>query len=278
MIDRLGIVGCGNVGAALVMEAAAQNLAQEVVVAARNQGNAEAAILDAGSSSPKTAVNFTPVQQLQGSFDIVAVTAGEMPHQNISQAELLERNFQIAVNALGAVKAQKIIVIGTPVDRLTERLAQLPKLKDTAIIGFGGQLDTNRAVYALLKHSAGFNESVYAIGEHGPRTIPVYNGEDNYDTVRADTTSVLKRIGTAGKVRNLATGKELARLICALGGKEQVLCVSAPDKDYDGLSLTWPYLINQNGLAEKVQIPVTGPKASALLKDLTETRKKEASA
>ncbi len=122
------------------------------------------------------------------------------------------------------------------------------------IIGFGGQLDQARMEYSLLSRGINATEPYYAIGEHGPRTIPVYGGEVKYDLVKEDTTSVLKRIVSAtDKARNLATGFQLSVLASALCGEEQILCVSAPDQKYDGLSITWPYIINETGLAKRVE-------------------------
>lgn len=275
MLKRLGIFGCGNVGSALAMGLAAQDIANEVVMASRNILHAEAAILDAGSAYPQTAAKFEAADHLEGAFDAVVVTAGLYPHSDVSQQDLLDKNLEIVITALQQANCQKLVVIGTPVDRLTEELSKLQPFRGKQVIGFGGQLDVDRTIYALIKRSVPFDGQVYVIGEHGPRTIPIYKGESTYAAVRGDVTSTLKRISASGYTRNMATGVQLARLLRALAGEEQVLCVSAPDNDFGGLSITWPYVINQSGLIEKAKISYIGPRASRLLSELAETRQKE---
>lgn len=276
-LNRLGLVGCGNVGSALVMELAKLNLAGEVTVASRSSSHAEAAILDAGSAYPETAAMFKVTGVLEGNFDIVVVTAGILPHVQSSRDELLQNNLKIALESLEKVDCQKIVVIGTPVDKLTEELSKSDALKDRQIIGFGGQLDVDRAKYTLVKHSVEAREPLYAIGEHGPLVIPVYENEEVYEKVRESTATFIRRISVLDdNLRNLATAVQLARLLQALAGKEQILCVSAPHDDFNGLSITWPYLINQNGLVKKIEIPNIGNNASALLSRLLDIRKKEA--
>lgn len=277
-MKKLGIFGCGNVGAALVMQLAEHDIAHEVYIASRHIGHAEAAILDAASACPETAAKFIHAEKLDGKFDVVVVTAGETPHGKITQDELLQKNLDIVTTALENVESRIVVVIGTPVDRLTEKLSRLPQFKDRQVIGFGGQLDLDRTRYALVQHSVIVADEVgYAIGEHGPRTIPVYTGEEKYNAVRADVTTTLKRIAAHGPARNLATGVQLRRLMQALAGEEKVLCVSVPDVEHDSLSVTWPYVINHKGAVRKVHVPNVGPNATKLLEDLLELRRQEAS-
>lgn len=270
---RLGIVGAGNVGSALVMALGEFSISSdEIVVAARDIKKAEAAILDFASAYPKLANKATSTLSLSGKFDVVIVTAGELPHGNITSDELLSTNLGIATEALKDVDFDKIVVIGTPVDLLTEELSRLNEFKNKQVIGFGGELDKARMLYSLLVHGLKPKEPLYVIGEHGPRAIPVYDGEQNYEEVRIETTTVLKRIVESGTARNLATGVQLARLLQALGGEERIMCVSAPNKEHSNLSITWPHLINGHGLVKKINIDNVGPKASSLLEGLIKAR------
>jgi malate/lactate dehydrogenase len=275
-LKRLGIAGAGNVGSALVLELASRNLADEVVVASRDTARSHAAILDAGSAYPVAATNFRASARLAGNFDVVVVTAGLMPHGAISQTDLLRQNLAIAADALEKVQTPIIVVTGTPVDRLTQELSHLPGFAGRQLIGFGGQLDADRTRYALLEHGLTSPGEVYVVGEHGPRAIPVYGGENQYDAILGDATSVLKRISAAGKARNLSTGTQLARLLGALAGQEQTLCVSAPHPGFENLSLTWPRVINEHGVVEIVKIRNLGAQASQLLGKLLEKRREEA--
>lgn len=275
-LKRIGVAGAGNVGSGLVLELARHDLAEQVVVASRNLGHAKAAILDAGSVFPSAASTFESAAKLEGQFDLVIITAGDMPHGPTTVDELLDSNFKIAIDALSKVDSPIIVVIGTPVDRLTEKLAYEAAFKGKQVIGFGGQLDVARMQYALLSAGKKMADPGYVIGEHGPRTIPVYEGESEYDQIREATTSVLKRIAVATeKPRNMATGVQLAVLARALSGEERILCVSAVDDATDGLSITWPYLVNKKGLVKKVSIDALGPRVKRDLTDLLKIREEE---
>lgn len=272
--ERFGIYGAGNVGSALIMSLGELGiLSDEIVIGARDIKKAEAAILDQASAYPELAATTTFSTDLNGKFDVVVVTAGELPHGDITMRDLLARNTDIAVAALADVECDKIVVIGTPVDMLTEELSRMSQFKASQIIGFGGELDKARMHYSLLRHGIQ-TENMYVIGEHGPRAIPVYDGEQDYDDVRAETTTVLKRIMESGTARNLATGVQLARLMKALGGEEQIMCVSAPHERYGNLSITWPHIINGQGLVKRVEINNIGPNASSLLEELINLRQR----
>jgi len=61
--------------------------------------------------------------------------------------------------------------------------------------------------YALLTERINVTEEQYIIGEHGPRAIPVYKNEEEYEKISLMTTTFIKRIMAAtDKPRNMATG------------------------------------------------------------------------
>ncbi len=122
-VKRIGVVGTGNVGSALVIGLARLDLAEQVVVAARNSSHAQAAILDAGSIYAEAASKFISAEKLEGKFDFVIVTSGTMSHGEMPLDELLQNNFEITLEVLKNVDSQIIVVIGTPVDRLVEKVA-----------------------------------------------------------------------------------------------------------------------------------------------------------
>jgi len=111
----------------------------------------------------------------------------------------------MVLDAVHAVDCEKIVVIGAPVDALAEKLTEL--MPGKKIIGFGGQLDLARMKYALLTERINVTEEQYIIGEHGPKAIPVYKNEEEYEKISLMTTTFIKRIMAAtDKPRNMATG------------------------------------------------------------------------
>jgi len=270
---RIGMEGAGNVGASLVM-ALASEFSGEVEVSARSIEKAEAAILDASSAYPSAIQKFQAKSGLKGEYDLVVVTAGAQPHGTVNMQELLSENLQLVTDVLSEASASKVVVIGTPVDRLTEALSALKPFTHCQVIGFGGQLDVDRTRSALIQRQLKVPDQVFVVGEHGPRAIPVYEGGAGYESIRLDATSVLKRIGRAGKARNIATGIQLSRLVRALAGERSVLCVSTVDKDFDDLAITWPRYIDKDGLGGKVPLTLERH-AQTLLHELLQVRSGE---
>ncbi|MBW3569177.1 hypothetical protein KY385_03565 [Candidatus Parcubacteria bacterium] len=276
-LERIGIFGCGSVGSFLVMQLAAQAIANQVVVSSNRKTSAEAAVSDVAGAYPEIASTFKVDEELTGDFDVVVISAGKQPDEQTSRSELLKTNLEIAFNGIKSVgDCRNLVVIGTPVDELNQELSRLDHFSGSQVIGFGGQLDVNRARYALLKRGLKIPEPLYVVGEHGKRAIPVYRGEMCYEEVRSEINGHLDKQARHGIINNFASGIELARLLRALAGDEQVLCVSASDESFDGLSITWPRIINRHGLSDKIEIPHMGPNASSHLQDLLDVRRKEA--
>ena len=272
MINRLGVVGSGNVGSALLMELAANHsdCFGELEITARDEGRAHASVMDVGSAYPEVASRFEYSDGLSGSYDVVVVTAGVLPGPHLTGEQILEANFEIAKRALASCEAQTLVVIGTPVDVLNEEASKQLSAKAERFIGFGGELDKARSKFGLIQ-SGVQAEPVYAVGEHGPRTIPTYPGEEKYEAVATYATSTLKEIMKKATVtRNLATGVQLGRLVAALSGKKATHCVSVPDPDHHNLSITWPYEIEGDKLT-KMPLEL-GSQAQTRLHELVKVR------
>ena len=273
MLNRVGIVGSGNVGSALLMQlaATATDLVGDVTITARDQMRAQAAVMDVGSAFPSEAQRFNGADGLTGEFDLVIVTAGGLPG---SSDTLLDVNEQIARSSLESCETKTLVVIGTPVDRLTDRLQNLQGTVCENLVGFGGQLDRARMLYAMAEIGVEA-DPVYAIGEHGPRTIPCYEGEERWDEIAAYSTTTLKNImAAASPPRNIATGVQLARLTRAIAGEPATLGLCIEDPDYDGMSITWPYEVSLHSFSKLLLEP--GPKAQQALDELLAVRAAEA--
>lgn len=273
-LNKIGIIGSGNVGSSLLLQLASleSKIAEQIEITSRNKLRAQASIIDAGSAYPKKAAKLSAAEELKGEYDVVVVTAGILPSKEITIEELLRRNVEIARSVLKKVSSKTIILLGTPVDLVTEELASDKKFIDSQVIGFGGDLDKARIEYNLRKKNFPA-KNVYAIGEHGPRTIPVYDGEESYKEIRGSVTSALKQVmASADIVRNLASGVQLARLIQSIAGKGATHCISKPDPDFNGLSITWPYKVSPRGfIKQEIEI---GPKAQKALDQLIILREK----
>jgi hypothetical protein len=245
-----------------------------VEVVARKAESARAAVLDVASAFPEQAEAFQVVDRLSGRFDVVVITAGIQPAVTMRRSQMLRINLEIAVDSVEDVEVSDstiFVIVGSPVDELTEEFLKLQKgLGPHQVLGFGGELDRCRLIYSLLSRQITPEDTTTVVGEHGPRAIPVYDGETDFDAVAYDVQSVLPQMQSAtGKARNLASGVHLARLLQALSGMKTVHCISVVGEE--GPSLTWPCLIDKGGVVSKLR-PRLGPRAEEALAVLMRRR------
>lgn len=277
-LSRIGVCGLGNVGSAFVMELARHGAPITVELASREPGAVSAAVLDAASAFPDSAVRFVPVDELRGVHDAVFVCAGLQPGRDRSGERLLAENVRIAHHEIAAVETTPdlaLVLIATPIDRLVDAMAaRLPDLEPHQLIGFGGELDKARLRHQLRVHGVNV-PAAEVVGEHGPRAIPVYQGEARYDEVSAAVRGTLSKVkGGSAPARNLASGVQLVRLLRALAGEPDVQTVSLLHEGH-GMSLTWPHRFNGGWPAGRVDLGGLAPRAAAAFEELLARRRVE---
>ena len=171
----LAIVGTGNSGSALVMRIAETVTNCTVRVASHRRESAQAAVLDAASAFPDRAAQFD-VCGLEdiGEADVIAICAGLQIGKGQTAADLLIANALLVKSLLSEIKPKcsaVVILIATPVDDITVVAQAACRLPPEQVIGFGGDLDTSRLQYSLLRRGIS-SEAVCVVGEHGGRAIP----------------------------------------------------------------------------------------------------------
>lgn len=269
----IGIVGAGNVGAALVMELARGEPQVTVEVCCRSTASAKAAILDAASAFPLHASRLRPVAKLSDDVEVVVVTAGVQQEATLSHLEMLRLNSELALESVDHLRGRRrtFVLVGSPVDEVAQRFANVRTDVDPArIVGFGGELDRCRLILSL--HERRLDVPCTIVGEHGRRAIPVYDGEHDFDVVAEEVRSVLGRIRAGGaKARNLASGVHLALLASALMREQPISsCVSALHAGF-GQFLTWPSFVSSAGVVRRKGIEL-GPRAASSLDTLIRAR------
>jgi len=275
---RIAIIGTGNAGSITLLQLIANNFEHEIIVLDEHQGLAISALLDAGGAYPRHAqrAKIGKPEDVR-SCDLVVVCAGVQMGPTDSPKSVLERNAAIVRDylSIGLKTDACIVVIATPVDDLTAILAESGAFANNRVIGFGGDLDTARLQYLLGQKTTEDVSSAVCIGEHGERTVPIYQPETDYFEVARNVREVVKRITSeAGRPRNLSTGIWLSRLITTLtlqDDSQHVVCGFVPEY---GLYLTWPRMINVEGIGRTVDIK-PGTVAAGVLASLVEEKRAE---
>lgn len=174
-IQRVGIVGAGNVGMAAAFALFAQRSCNEIVLVDLDRKRAEGEALDLMHGQPyvgRIVVESGDYSVLAG-CQIVVVTAGVSQKPGESRLDLLNRNADvfrdIAVGIDRHAEDAIVIVASNPVDILTFVMQKLSKRPHHRVIGTGTMLDTSRFRTLLGRYYDVSPRSVhgYILGEHG---------------------------------------------------------------------------------------------------------------
>jgi L-lactate dehydrogenase len=277
---KVSIIGTGNVGGALLTYLVDVPSIDKILVMNIEEEWSKAAILDAASAKPETALKLVaaPFNQLSES-DLILLTSGVQMKKGETNQDVLQKNIDITNSILdsGPIKRSAIVIaVATPVDDITAHIQKRYKLPKNQILGFGGDLDRNRLIY-LLRREGKFIQETDVVGEHGKNSIPVYKGEENYRELANNVRNFLANITTLGvTLKNFAAGLLLAEVVKSIttdSNNLHYVCGYHPDYK---IYTTWPFHIGIKGLLEPKPLNL-GPYAKEEFELLIEKRKKSES-
>lgn len=179
---KVGVVGCGYVGATAAYALVMQGVGREIVLVDRNR---ERAVAEADDI--RHAVPFShPLEIRAGDYPdlrdcrVVLLCAGVGQRPGESRLQLLQRNaavFREVVPAVLKSAPESVLVVATnPVDVMTHLAAQFAAgcgLPAGRVVGSGTTLDTAR-FRSLLGAQCGVDPHhvhAYVIGEHGDSEV-----------------------------------------------------------------------------------------------------------
>ena len=271
---HVAVVGTGNVGSALLIHLVDVPLIDEILVMNLKDEWSKASIMDAASANPEASMKLTvaPFTQLSEA-DVLLMTSGVQMKEGETGEDVLRRNRDVMNTILdqAPVKNSAIIIgLATPVDHIAPHVQKRCGLPYNQVFGFGGDLDRNRLIHVLRKQNNPVQD-VGIVGAHGKHTIPVYEGEKDYEKVAHRVRNFLADITThGGSPRNLATGLLLAGIVESIvTDAKRIHYVCGYHPLYE-CYLIWPFRIGRTGVSEPIQVKLP-PHAES---DLTELLKK----
>ena len=276
------VVGCGNVGANLLQHIADFPGVEKIWGVDITDNHVQAAVMDVAGLKPHGArkIRGSTSSDCLSEGDIILFTVGVKTGPGETAQDAAKKNLAMIAQTLEGVQLKDsaiVITLPSPVDRIATFIQRKTGLAPRQIIGFGGSLDLNRLIYTL--ESRGIDSAgAGIIGEHGPRTIPVYGGEQDFDGVAHQVRNFLADIGKlAGQKRNLATAPLLADLMQSIvEDREDAFYVSGHHPDH-GLYLTWSFQIGKKGVGAPASMALP-PRAQKEFEALIEQKKAEAAA
>jgi L-lactate dehydrogenase len=296
---KVGIVGCGYVGATAAYALVMQGVGREVVLVDKNSQRANAEADDI-----RHAVPFAhPLEIRAGGYEdlagcrVVVLCAGVGQKPGESRLQLLQRNAAVFGEVVPAVLRHApdcVLVVATnPVDVMTHLAARFAATCGVAagrVLGSGTTLDTARfrSLLGAYCNVDPHHVHAYVIGEHGDSEVLTWSLAtigglpleafarlrqiQNPESVRQDIDQKVRRAAYTiinGKgATYYGIGSALIRIVdVILHDQRSVLTVCAPAAEVAGVSdvtVSLPRLVGGAGVLETFPLPLNDDEAGLL--------------
>ena len=301
MVNKITVVGAGNVGATTAQRLAEKELAKVVVMVDVVEGVPQGKALDQWESAPiegfDTRVIGTNGYEETAGSDIVIVTAGIARKPGMSRDDLLNTNAGIVKQVSEQVKRTSpnaiLIMVSNPLDVMAYVAKRVTGFPRERVLGMAGVLDTARYRSFLAEALDVSVEDIQAmvLGGHGDTMVPLIS----YTTVSGIPVTQLMdrktldaivdrtRNGGAEIVKFLKTGSayyapsaasvQMAEAI-VLDKKRVLPCAAWLEGEYgmSGLFLGVPCKLGRNGLEQIIEVELTPQERTDLEKSAEAVR------
>ena len=308
MINKIGVIGGGNIGGVLVHEIVSRRLARNVgLVDVKPPEFAQGKCLDIAEATPVFSRDVDcegskTYEVLEGA-QFVINTAG-VPRTMRSDGtfpsrdELLATNLKITDQVAAGIKQYApdafVISIANPLDAIVYRLFKKLKFDPRRIMGMAGVLDSSRYKYFVAQEANVSVENVEAVvlGGHGDTMVPIRSACRIYGlpveqfVTKAKLEKIEKRTrGAGGEVVSLL-GSGSAFVSPAVSALEMVESIAydkrkiTPVAAYldgpygvKGLFVGVPVILGRNGIEEVIKIKLTPEEKKALAHSVDAVKK-----
>jgi malate dehydrogenase len=183
MVNKITVVGAGNVGATTAQRIAEKELSKVVVLVDIAEGIPQGKGLDQWQSAPielyDTRIIGTNGYEETAGSDVVVITAGIARKPGMSRDDLLNTNAGIVKQVSEQIKATSpnaiVIVVSNPLDVMCYVAKQVTGFPRERVIGMAGVLDTARyrAFLAEALDVSVRDIQAMVLGGHGDTMVPL---------------------------------------------------------------------------------------------------------
>jgi len=295
MVNKITVVGAGNVGATTAQRIAEKELARRVVMVDVAEGVPQGKGLDQWQSAPiegfDSRVIGTNGYEESRDSDIVVITAGIARKPGMSRDDLLNTNAGIVRQVCEQIKTTSpksiIIMVSNPLDVMAYVAKEVTGFPRERVIGMAGILDTARyrAFLAEALDISVRDIQAMVLGGHGDTMVPLisYTTVSGIPITQLMERSVLDAIvtrtrnGGAEIVKYLKTGSAyyapssgaVQMVEAIVNDQKRILpCAAYLEGEYGmkGLFLGVPCKLGAKGIEKILEVELTDEERTALRK------------
>ncbi|MFM8302184.1 MAG: malate dehydrogenase [Gemmatimonadota bacterium] len=301
MVNKITVVGAGNVGATAAQRIAEKELARTVVMVDVAEGIPQGKGLDQWQSAPiegfdSRVIGTNGYEETAGS-DIVVITAGIARKPGMSRDDLLNTNAGIVKSVSEQIKKTSpnaiVIVVSNPLDVMCWVAKEATGFPRERVIGMAGVLDTARyrAFLATALDVSVRDIQAMVLGGHGDTMVPLisYTSVSGIPITQLMEKATLDAIvdrtrnGGAEIVKHLKTGSAyyapsagaVQMVEAIVNDQKRILpCSAWLEGEYgmQGLYLGVPVKLGRNGMERIVEVTLTDDERAALAKSADAVR------
>jgi len=301
MVNKITVVGAGNVGATTAQRIAEKELARSVVMVDIADGIPQGKGLDQWESAPielfDSRVTGSTSYDPSANSDIVVITAGVARKPGMSRDDLLNINADIVKGCAAQVKATSpnaiVIVVSNPLDVMCYVAKEVTGFPRERVIGMAGILDTARFRSFLAEALDVSVRDIQAmvLGGHGDTMVPLisYTSISGIPITQFMSKDALQvhvdraRNGGAEIVKFLKTGSAyyapssgaVQMVEAIVNDQKRILpCSAWLEGEYGmkGLFLGVPVKLGRKGMEKIVEIELSADEKAALAKSADAVR------
>jgi malate dehydrogenase len=301
MVNKITVVGAGNVGATTAQRVAEKELARSVVLVDVVEGIPQGKGLDQWQSAPiegfDSRIVGTNGYDEAADSEIVIITAGIARKPGMSRDDLLNTNAGIVKQVSEQVKKTSpkaiVIVVSNPLDVMCYVAKEVTGFPRERVLGMAGVLDTARyrAFLAEALDVSVRDIQAMVLGGHGDTMVPLisYTSVSGIPVTQLMERSKLDAIvdrtrnGGAEIVKHLKTGSayyapsagavQMAEAI-VFDQRRILPCAAWLNGEYGmkGLFLGVPCKLGRKGLEKVIEVELTSDERAALEKSAEAVR------
>ncbi|UCG47239.1 MAG: malate dehydrogenase [Phycisphaerales bacterium] len=298
-VNKLTVVGAGNVGATTAHIAACERLG-DIVLIDIVEGLAEGKALDIAEAGPIQLYDVSVVGTRDwrdtANSDIVIVTSGLARRPGMSRDDLLAKNVRIvrevAENIARHSPNSIVIVVCNPLDAMVYAAARVTGFEKNRIVGMAGALDSARfSCFIALELGVSVEDiKCVLMGGHGDDMVPLPRftsvsgipltellGPDTIagliDRTRKGGIEIVNLLGYSAYYAPAAGAVRMARVILN-DSKSLLSCCAYCDSQYNagGCFVGVPVVLGRNGVERVIQLDLNEAERAQFEKSLAHVR------